>query len=242
MSISRALKTVARAVTTTAAVAAVAAGTVGAAAGTASAAADATTSASTSAATVHLSTRAGSLAFFRSDYTPSPAAGWTGITAGCVAGTTTQAYKDSVAKRINYFRAMAGVPASTTIDPTTSAKAQQAALMMAAKGQLSHTPDASWRCSTGDGVQAAGKSNLSIGSSGADVINSYVMDNGPGNTSTGHRRWVLYPQTQKFGTGDIPSGTQTNALWVMDANAGSPRPATRSGYVAWPPAGYVPID
>jgi hypothetical protein len=46
-----------------------------------------------------------------------------------------------------------------------------------------------------------------------------------------------------MGTGDVPaqgSYAPANAIWVFDGNYGGPRPATRTPYVAWPPAGYVP--
>ncbi|MEM7799166.1 MAG: hypothetical protein AAF633_08255, partial [Chloroflexota bacterium] len=64
--------------------------------------------------------------------------------------------------------------------------------------------------------------------------------------AVGHRRWILYPNTQRMGTGDIPSGSggsASNALWVFDYdNIWGSRPDTRSAYVAWPPPGYVPRD
>jgi hypothetical protein len=46
-----------------------------------------------------------------------------------------------------------------------------------------------------------------------------------------------------MGTGDIPAQGNylaANATWVFDDNYGGLRPATRTPYVAWPPAGYVP--
>src|SRR5687767_985074 len=43
--------------------------------------------------------------------------GWTGSFVTGVAGTTTQAYKDAVAARVNFVRALAGVPPVITLDP-----------------------------------------------------------------------------------------------------------------------------
>jgi len=48
-----------------------------------------------------------------------------------------------------------------------------------------------------------------------------------------------------MGTGDVPEAggfLAANAIWVFDANFGGPRPATRTPYVAWPPAGYAPYQ
>jgi hypothetical protein len=78
---------------------------------------------------------------------------------------------------------------------------------------------------------------------GPDAMTAYILDNGANNYEVGHRRWLLYPQTQIMGTGDVPpeaSYYSANATWVIDANYGGSRPATRTPYVAWPPAGYVP--
>ncbi|HSO27988.1 MAG TPA: CAP domain-containing protein [Anaerolineales bacterium] len=168
---------------------------------------------------------------------------FTGNVANCNPGDTSPEFKAAVQMRINYFRAMAGVPAEIELDPTYNAKAQQAALMMSAQGALSHNPDTNWACYTAEGDQAASSSNLALGMYGPWAITGYMSDGGSNNTAVGHRRWILYPQTERMGTGDIPglSGFRAaNALWVFDGNYSAPRPATRTAYVAWPPPGYVP--
>ena len=101
---------------------------------------------------------------------------------------------------------MAGVPADITFNATKSGKAHQAALMMAAQNTLSHTPGSGWACYTAAGAEAAGKSNLALGSSGPKSINQYIQDSGANNTAVGHRRWILSPRVVEMGTGDIPSG------------------------------------
>lgn len=169
--------------------------------------------------------------------------GWTGGYDGCEAGTTSAASQEAVLRRINYFRAMAGVPAGVVLSDIFSAKAQQAALMMSAQNSLSHFPPPGWACYTAEGAEAAASSNLAWGSAGADAIDGYMEDYGPGNAAVGHRRWLLYPQTRTMGTGDVPGNGQVgeaNATWVLDGNFGKARPATREAYVAWPPPGYVP--
>jgi len=183
--------------------------------------------------------------FYSAVYQASEGAsiGWTGSHATCDAGTTLQGFKDAVERRVNFFRAMAGVPAAVTLAGEMSAKAQQAALMMSANSQLSHDPPADWSCYTEEGAEAAGNSNLSIGYNGPSAVTGFIFDAGSNNDAVGHRRWILYPQTQTMGTGDIPSsGTYppAHSLWVFDSNMWAPRPATRSGYVSWPPPGYIP--
>jgi hypothetical protein len=172
-------------------------------------------------------------------------AGWTGDHSSCDAGQTAQAFRDAVELRINYFRAMAGVPATVRLRDEYNRKAQQAALMMSVNSQLSHSPDPSWLCYTDEGDEAAGSSNLYLGVYGPPAITGYIYDPGAGNYPVGHRRWILYPQTEWMGTGDIPptaSYWSSNALWVFDENMWQPRPETREEYVAWPPPGYVPYQ
>ena len=172
--------------------------------------------------------------------------GWVGNVGNCVAGNTTAAFKEAILRRLNYFRAMAGVPALTGLLADYNSKAQAAALMMSAEGALSHSPDPGWACYTAAGSEGAGSSNLYLGVYGPSAISGYINDPGGGNYFVGHRRWILYPQSKNLGTGDIspsPGNSPANALWVFDtANMWEPRPDTREAYVAWPPPGYVPYQ
>ena len=84
----------------------------------------------------------------------TPAIAWFGDRATCEAGATAPAFRDAVQLRINYFRAMAGVPAGITFSATYNDKAQAAALMMSVNSQLSHSPPASGRA-TPQAVQTA---------------------------------------------------------------------------------------
>ncbi len=172
--------------------------------------------------------------------------GWTGDYNSCNPGTTSTAFRAAVARRINYFRSMAGVPSIQGFHDEYNLKAQAAALMMSVNGALSHAPTADWQCFTAAGQEGAGSSNLALGIYGPGAINAYMSDFGDGNGAVGHRRWVLYPQTQYMGVGDIPGDSDhwpANALWVFDsANMWGPRPATRESYVAWPPPGFVPYQ
>jgi hypothetical protein len=191
--------------------------------------------------------------FYKAVFEPTASTpmGWTGSIAGCVAGDTSQGYKDAVVTRINWFRAMAGVPAVVALDPVRNRKAQQAALMMSANRALNHTPPPSWNCYTPEGSEAAGRSNLCSGFEGWDdpgCVKLYMIDHGGGNAAVGHRRWILYPQATVMGTGDVGETVadsqnypSANALWVIP-DSWPPRPATRDDFVAWPPPGFVPYS
>jgi len=171
---------------------------------------------------------------------------WTGDMKTGNPGTTSKAFRDAIALRINYFRAMAGVPSDVVLSDELNRKAQQAALMMSANNELSHFPPASWKFYTAEGAQAAGNSNLHLGSTGPSAITGFMSDTGENNGAVGHRRWVLYPRTKTMGTGNIPNnGTNraVSALWVIDPNMfWNDRPKTRDGLVAWPPKGHCPYQ
>ena len=76
--------------------------------------------------------------FYQTVYASSEgiASGWSGNLAGCDAGDTSAAHKAAVLRRINWFRAMAGVPAGVLLDAAFNQKAQQAAMLMAANQEL----------------------------------------------------------------------------------------------------------
>lgn len=178
---------------------------------------------------------------------PTAPIGWTGSHARGEPGTTSRDFKQATVQRVNWYRAMAGLPAAVRLSDATSAKAQQAALMMSVAGQLSHTPTASWRYYTPEGAEAAGSSNLALGSTGPAAIDQYIRDWGDNNASVGHRRWLFYPNTRTVGTGDVPAGAldgaqlwAANALWVFDVDFRAPRPKVRDDFVAWPARGYAP--
>ncbi|MEZ5399497.1 MAG: BACON domain-containing carbohydrate-binding protein [Bryobacteraceae bacterium] len=171
---------------------------------------------------------------------------WTGTLGSCDPGATSQAYRDAVFQRINWFRGMAGVPAGIVSEDTNTSKAAKAALMMSANGQLNHFPPSNWTCYSGEGAEAAGKSNLCFRPEPIDTgcVAGYMRDWGGTNAPVGHRRWILYPQSQSMSTGDVDAtggAYPANALWVVPA-VSLPRPATRDPFVAWPPKGFVPYQ
>ena len=194
---------------------------------------------------VDIKDRQAVLDFYNQDYLgwTSATPAWTGSQSACNPGATSTAFKEAVAHRINFFRAMAGVPGIITMVDASNLKAQAAALMMSANNNLNHSPPSSWKCYTALGAAGAGSSNLALGVYGWNAITLYMQDPGSGNTAGGHRRWVLYPPTKQMGTGDVPgsgSYSSSNSLVVFGNPLTSPAPAPRDGFVAWPPAGFVP--
>lgn len=175
--------------------------------------------------------------------------GWTGDVDACVAGTTSNDLKEDVRRRVNYFRAMAGLSSTITFDATKNGKAQEAALIMSRQDDLSHNPNADFAgnpCLSADGQEGASNGNLSIGNYGPDAINGQLIDDGSNNAVVGHRRWILYSRAQEMGTGDIPGDDvpaaapnyrESNCLWVIGNFTAAPSPAPE---IAWPPAGFVP--
>lgn len=198
-------------------------------------------------ASVDLASRQESLDFFQAVYRASEGATmeWTGDHAACNPGQVSPYYREAILRRINYFRAMAGVPADVVFTDEYNAAAQEAALMMSVNNKLSHGPEPDWTCYTENGATAAGRSNLFLSTYLANPVDGYIKDPGGGNYFVGHRRWILHPQTLEMGTGDVPTVNgfpAANALWVIDSNTFADRPPTRDGFVAWPPPGYVPYQ
>ena len=196
--------------------------------------------------------RADVVAMFHRIYMVSTGAeeriGWTGSSSACDAGRVSDAFLEDVRRRINYFRAMAGVSSTVVLDPMKNAKAQEAALLYSVNGALSHYPKRDfprWKCLTDDADEAARNSNAGLGwgMNGADVVDDFMRDAGRNNAPVGHRRWLLYPRTVEMGVGIVPgeygAGRPAGrAIWVIGdwAEAGSDESAT----VSWPPAGFVP--
>lgn len=163
--------------------------------------------------------------------------GWTGSTATCQLGTESAASRRATLDTVNFYRAMVGL-GPVTLDKDWSTKALRAALMMDAANSLSHYPSSNWPCGTSDGIVAAGRSNLFWSSccSGAVSVPAYIIDEGANNAPVGHRRWLLSPEISRIGVG---STTQANAIWVVP-DSGDPG-TTGPGWIAWPPAGNVPM-
>src|SRR5262245_24058067 len=101
--------------------------------------------AQSSALSVNLSSREESRMFYRTIFNASENVPmtWTGDYASGSAGNTSAAFKEAVRLRINFYRALVGVPADITFNNTYSTRAQQAAMLMSVNNTLSHTPPTS---------------------------------------------------------------------------------------------------
>ncbi|MEM7139706.1 MAG: S-layer homology domain-containing protein [Actinomycetota bacterium] len=175
-----------------------------------------------------------------------PASGYTGDVDTCTPGTTSQAFRDSVVQRVNWYRRMAGLD-TVTERASYSSATQQTSMMMSAHGALSHTPGGGWTCHTATGAATAGVSNLALGVNGVNAIDAYIRDPGSNNHAVGHRRTIFYPQMLEIGTGDVdntPGHYHANTLHVFDDNLWGARPEVRESrdFVAWPPSGFVPAE
>lgn len=157
--------------------------------------------------TVDGSNRLESLAFYNAVYLASEGAtarmGWTGnFSLTCSPGSTSDAFKEDIRRRINYFRALAGMPADITFDQENAINAPQAnspkvgatvkkrtcaqaAAHMNAFSQfyfadlfsLNHTPlqgdRLCWSNAAWNGCYA---SNLTVGFFGPNAVDVYMAD------------------------------------------------------------------
>lgn len=181
--------------------------------------------------TVNTADRIDVLAFYNTVYNASEdfpnEIQWTGSVVSKIPGTTTAVFKDSVRRRINFYRALVGLPTDIVFNDTKSAKCQSAALIFSANNMLSHHPSSSWLNYSIAGADAASNSNLAWGSSpaiggslnyGPGAVDGYMLDEGANNAVVGHRRWLLYSRANEMGTGDVPQNGSygaANAIWVI---------------------------
>jgi len=158
---------------------------------------------------VDTSSRLESLAFYQTVWQASEGAttriGWTGQLGPCTTsaiGTTSAVFQDDIRRRINYYRALAGLPANITFDaepvlnavapgrpqvtPATVKKqtcAQAAAYMNATSSLffdpflLSHSPTpATAYCYSKEAWNGCFRSNLTLGFYGPKAVDVYMAD------------------------------------------------------------------
>ena len=192
--------------------------------------------------------RAQVISLYQNDYLPSVNlnSGWTGNIVTGDPGTVSDTFRQGIVRRINYFRSMSGVGSSITFDAASNAMCQQAALMMAAAQNISHTPPSTWPFYTAAAATACADSDIRLdwqGDEGAGAIDRFMADSESNNTYVGHRRWLVYPGENVMASGAVPGDgwtfPGTNATWVLSI---VPRPADAPSSTSWPPAGFVPAS
>ena len=169
---------------------------------------------------------------WNADVVENAATVWTPGASQCDPGTLDPVAIEDAVRRTNLYRFMVGTPPISE-DAELTAKTQQCAVLMSAIGSITHTPPADAPCWTADASQAAGMSNLAPGVvSMAHAVDLYMID--PMVPSLGHRNWILNPG---YAVGGFGFANGFSCQWVASIVGGA-----EPDFVAWPPAGDVPID
>ncbi len=168
-------------------------------------------------------------------------AGWTGsFGSNCNRGTTNADFREDIRRRVNYYRAMCGLPADITFDAdlavndgtagspqvtlnTTKRTCAQASAYMNSFSNvffdnyvLSHNPNSSNTvCYSANAWNGSAHCNLAIGYFGPRAIDVYmedddISDDQSNNVNVGHRRWILYSRAKDMATGDVPAGSYSD--------------------------------
>ena len=186
---------------------------------------------------VDTSDRNAVIAFYQSVYRASEGyqdrINWTGNYTSTVAGaegTTSAAFAGDIERRLNYYRALCGVPADVRVNTgaavnivaadtfkpdasvTKAAAAQRSALMIVRTypntGGLSHNPAQTCVAWTSAAWNANKNGDLALGFYGPGAVDAYVEENVTGvsswNVDVGHRRWLLNTRSTDFASGDTP--------------------------------------
>ncbi len=171
---------------------------------------------------------------WRADYPTQASWVWNEGPTQCDPGEVNDTARDDGVRRINLYRWLCGLGPVTRADAATESAAQACAIMIYRNGTLNHHPPASWDCYTAQGADAAGSSNLAMGSSNpAGSIDQYVEDRGNARTM-GHRRWILNPPYGRAGLGHASS---YNCQHVFDWSGSSSR-----SWVGFPAPGPYPVQ
>ncbi len=160
--------------------------------------------------------------------------------ATCYAGVLKQVEKIKVQDTLNYLRRLHGLK-PVSYQYSDDIFEAQAALIMAANMNLSHTPDSTWLCYSADGASGAGTSNLILQSgsftpSSEKQVFDYLVDLNVG--TLGHRRWVIYPFLKYTTFGRVDgSNVMGGALKVIFAQKQNLADLT-ADFVAYPVGRY----
>ena len=167
--------------------------------------------------------------------------GWTGSTNGCHPGKVDREVYINAAKRINYYRRLAGFEKGISFKQDYNEQAQAASLVMHANDILTHTPNKRMKCYTEQGYNGAYGSNIAQLIEGyyERLITDFLEDPGQHNAELGHRRWLLYSGSQQMGFGATPKYYAVHV--TGKENLIKPTDGIPSK-ICWPPEGMVPFQ
>lgn len=143
--------------------------------------------------------------------------------------------------RLRAYRQLCGVPQTEMqLNPAWNELCDAAAEVCRRNGDIDHHPpqppgldDQRYQ----QGCEGARNSNLAVGGSLVDSVDSYMDDSDPGNIARiGHRRWCLNPLMKRVGFG---TDENFHAMWSMDQSGKANR---KLDAVQYPPPGWVPVD
>lgn len=163
------------------------------------------------------------------------------------AGEPAEALLDAALSEANFIRSLAGL-APLELHEELNRLSQHGAVLMAANGTLSHSPE---KPADMDGefyetaAEAAASCNLILFNwSGEGLLNEAVrqfsMDDGEINRAVlGHRRWLLYPGMRYtgFGMAQDADGRTYAAMYVMDDSV-----ECDYDLICWPSEGAFPAE
>jgi hypothetical protein len=150
-----------------------------------------------------------------------------------------------------FIRYLAGLSEDIELDPMLVEQAQYGAVLLAAYGELSHTPPKPTDMDSAfyaKGFASTKSSNIhmSVGqvSSLPSAVQSFCDDSDESNIDRlGHRRWILNPELKKIGFGlTTDNGDPIKSFVTMQVFDKSGSKKTKYGFVAWPSPGYFPIN
>ena len=128
----------------------------------------------------------------------------------CAAGRLSDATQAEVVDTLNDIRRRHGL-GPVSYDPRYDTQVMQAALMIAANGQLSHDPAKSWLCYTDEGHEGASNSVIFGGLvarnpqyyTPSQVVVSWLSDVRNVKGGIGHRMWLLDPSLRTISYGQV---------------------------------------
>ena len=164
------------------------------------------------------------------------------------AGSLSEEAAEAALAEVNFIRYLAGL-SPVEIDPSLQSLAQHGAVLMAAGGELSHSPEKPSDMDQAfyeQGAEAAASCNLIMLNwfeEGilSEAVRQFASDDGEGNRYVlGHRRWLLYPGMKYtgFGLAQDADGRSYAAMYVLDESSED------AGYdmILWPSAGAFPAE